>query len=89
MKTRSPALAALSAVAILAVLVAAAAASAETTSQASALPARGITTLSFRGTNQGLTPVVFGDRAGSRGLRQVGRGHTAKYVTWPDHCVRA
>ncbi|MGI5157782.1 hypothetical protein [Microbispora sp. CA-102843] len=150
MRTRSFALAACSAVAMLAVPVSASAAA--QTSQASALPARGTTTLSFRGLNLripsawkvrryadtvrvitgrctdpeyfygdcrgfwlvgpktlgywgytgktqyiptlsqpscplgGVTPVVFGDRAGSRGLRQVGRGHTARYVTWPDYC---
>ncbi|MEU6411613.1 hypothetical protein [Microbispora sp. NPDC046933] len=34
----------------------------------------------------GLTMTLFGDRARSRGLRQVGPGHTAKYVTWPNYC---
>ncbi|MEV7803176.1 hypothetical protein AB0O28_09555 [Microbispora sp. NPDC088329] len=34
----------------------------------------------------GLTPVVFADRAGSKGLRQAGRGHTAKYTAWRDYC---
>ncbi|MEV4460188.1 hypothetical protein [Microbispora sp. NPDC049633] len=34
----------------------------------------------------GLTPVVFGNKPSSRGLRKAGRGHTARYVTWPDYC---
>lgn len=28
-----------------------------------------------------------GDKAGSRGLFQIGRGHKAKYAAWPNECV--
>jgi hypothetical protein len=28
-----------------------------------------------------------GEKAGYRGLRQIGSGHKAKYTTWPNRCV--
>lgn len=28
-----------------------------------------------------------GDKAGSRGLFQIGKGHKAKYAAWPNECV--
>ncbi|WP_055479765.1 hypothetical protein [Sphaerimonospora mesophila] len=34
----------------------------------------------------GMSLTVFGDKAGARGLRQVGRGHTAAYTAWPGYC---
>ncbi len=34
----------------------------------------------------GTSLTVFGDKAAWRGLRQVGRGHTARYAAWPGYC---
>ncbi|WP_067177126.1 hypothetical protein [Microtetraspora niveoalba] len=34
----------------------------------------------------GMSLTVLGDKATSRGLRQVGRGHAAAYTAWPGYC---